>query len=239
MIGIYKITNLINNKVYIGQSTNIKRRFREHKNSYNNSNRKDYESKKNRAFRKYGIENFSFEIIEEVNFSLLDEREKYWIKKYNSIDNGYNSCEGGHVPSLKGEKHSQAKLNDKKVKQIIEMLRSDNNDLQIIADEFKVSKGTISNINTGKNWTKDYLKYPISILKKANKGENHHSALFTNEEVMNMRKLYQTHTLSEIQKIYSKRASASTIEKIITGDSYKHLPVYKKRKKKWIEACID
>ena len=95
--GIYKITNLVNGKVYIGQSQDIYKRWYEHKK----------ESRKNRkdialycAFAKYGIGNFSFEIIEECPLEVLDEKEMLYIKKYNSyVDwentNGYNMTIGG------------------------------------------------------------------------------------------------------------------------------------------------
>ena len=84
MIGIYKITNKINNKCYIGQSIDINRRWLEHKNP-NNWDRKSilYD-----AFKKYDIENFSFEIIEECNQEELNEREIYWIDYYDSYNNG-------------------------------------------------------------------------------------------------------------------------------------------------------
>ena len=77
MMGIYKITNLINKKCYIGQSVHIERRFREHCNSNTNSYI-------HRAIQKYGKENFTFEVIEECSLNQLDEREKYWILFYNS-----------------------------------------------------------------------------------------------------------------------------------------------------------
>ena len=76
MQGIYKFTCKINNKVYIGQSVNIENRFKSHLNNYNNKNLKDYNTKFYRALRKYGISNFSFEIVEEVkNKELLNNRE--------------------------------------------------------------------------------------------------------------------------------------------------------------------
>lgn len=91
MIGIYKIQNLINGKVYIGQSVHIERRFREHKYSDKNN------SLIHKAIKKYGIENFSFEVIEECDYLLLDEREIYWISHYNSTnkEKGYNLTQGG------------------------------------------------------------------------------------------------------------------------------------------------
>jgi len=94
MVGIYKITNKLNNQCYIGQSIDIKIRWIQH----------IYEGKRNTpqgrlypAIYKDGVENFSFEVIEEceLNQEKLDERERYWIEYYNSYNNGYNSTKGG------------------------------------------------------------------------------------------------------------------------------------------------
>lgn len=90
MTGIYKITNLINNKIYIGQSTNIQNRWEEHK-FYSSNEHTALQA----AFKKYGISNFSFEVIEECPKEKLDEREIYWIKFYDSYNNGYNLTKGG------------------------------------------------------------------------------------------------------------------------------------------------
>lgn len=94
--GIYKITNLINGKVYIGQSQDIYRRWKEHKYA---RNKRDCSALYG-AFNKYGFENFSFEIIECCPLELLNEREIYYISLYHSyIDdkksNGYNMTKGG------------------------------------------------------------------------------------------------------------------------------------------------
>ena len=92
MVGIYKITNQLNGKVYIGQSVNIEQRWKRHKQEVKNGN-KTY--KLYNAIRKYGIENFSFEVLEECLRDELNEKEIYYIKKYNSYCNGYNSTLGG------------------------------------------------------------------------------------------------------------------------------------------------
>ena len=87
--GIYKIENLLNGKSYIGQSIEIEQRFAKHKCS-----KDDFYI--HRAIRKYGVNNFSFEILEECDKSLLNEKEKFWINKMNTlIPNGYNMIQGG------------------------------------------------------------------------------------------------------------------------------------------------
>lgn len=94
--GIYIIKNDINNKVYIGQSINIHKRIQEHFWKSECSKDASYNSALHCAIRKYGKEHFYYEILEECDASLLDEREKEYIKQYNSISpNGYNILSGG------------------------------------------------------------------------------------------------------------------------------------------------
>lgn len=92
MAFIYKITNNINQKVYIGKTEGtIEKRFKEHCRASKrdeNKNRPLYS-----AMRKYGVENFQVEEIEETD--IPEEREKYWIKQYGSYGNGYNATLGG------------------------------------------------------------------------------------------------------------------------------------------------
>ena len=96
--GIYKIENKINHCIYIGKAKDIQNRWNQHKS--------EIKSDKNKThlyndMRKYGIENFDFSIIEEMSLEEYNkngsEREKYWIKYYNSYLNPehYNETEGG------------------------------------------------------------------------------------------------------------------------------------------------
>jgi group I intron endonuclease len=89
-IGIYKITNLINKKFYIGSSSNISRRWVNHK---CNLNRKDHHNKHlQRAWDKYGKGSFSFEILEICNKDNLLEREQWYLDNLKPWvkDIGYN-----------------------------------------------------------------------------------------------------------------------------------------------------
>lgn len=95
---IYKITNKKNNKIYIGQT--IKKRpsdrFSQHRYLANHLNQDNGVSYLHRAMNKDGVNNFIFEVIEEVDNILLNERECYWITYYNSkTPNGYNITNGG------------------------------------------------------------------------------------------------------------------------------------------------
>lgn len=94
MAYIYKITNNINDKIYIGKTLlSIEERFKEHCRDYKR------EKKEKRplynAMNKYGIEHFSIEQIEECPPDVVNEREKYWIEYYGSFKYGYNATLGG------------------------------------------------------------------------------------------------------------------------------------------------
>lgn len=95
---IYKITNLINGQSYIGQSTNYLRRFEEHK-----RNSKHGKSKLYKALSEYGVDNFSIESLGE--YENYCEMEMYYIKLYNTFENGYNSTKGGEEPPRKDFLH--------------------------------------------------------------------------------------------------------------------------------------
>ena len=72
-IGIYKITNLINSKLYIGKSKDIENRYKKHLTQlkHNNHINKHFQN----SFNKYGEDNFLYEIIEECELNLLNDKE--------------------------------------------------------------------------------------------------------------------------------------------------------------------
>ena len=91
---IYKITNKVNGKSYIGQTIqNIKERFYQH--CATKCSQAILNMVIHKAINKYGKSNFTIEVIEEVESTNLNDRERYWIRYYDSYNNGYNSTEGG------------------------------------------------------------------------------------------------------------------------------------------------
>ena len=98
--GIYKYENLINGKIYIGQSIDISQRKREHKYDAFTVSRND-NTDFHKDLREFGEDNFKFDIIEECSIDELDERERYWIFYYHTYikdplcKGGYNMTPGG------------------------------------------------------------------------------------------------------------------------------------------------
>lgn len=160
MIGIYKITNKINGHSYIGQSINIITRWNHHRNFSNkNSNYPLY-----LAFQKYGIDNFTFEVLEECDTLDLDSKEMYYIKLYDTYRNGYNQTEGGS-----GSKGYFQKISQNDLYEIYDLLINSNISQQEIATMFQVGEDTISEINNGKTRILENFTFPLRKNKKDRK----------------------------------------------------------------------
>lgn len=154
--GIYKITNLINGASYIGQSINIEKRWSDEKVKAFNQNDPSYKSNLSKAFRKYGIENFQFEILELCQVKELDEKEKYYIKFHNTYYDGYNSTTGGD-----GSPNSCSKISKEDLITIYDLLINSNIPQSEIAKKFNVGQDVISTINHGKSRRQDGYEYPL------------------------------------------------------------------------------
>ena len=214
MIGIYKITNLINGKIYIGQSVDINKRWRQHK---RNSQIKGHEYDKYlyRAFRKYGLENFSFEVIEECSRELLNEKETYYIQYYKANDEtfGYNETSGYNQPQygFQGENHPKHKLTEEEVYYIRECYNQ-HYDKNEIYEEFsnRLSKGGFHKIWLGENWrnvhmdvyTEENRQYYL-FQRNSHPGSTNGRAKLTEEMVIDIRTRKKNgEKLSDVYKDY-------------------------------------
>lgn len=239
MFGIYSFKNKINQKCYIGQSKNLEERYKAHLRNYTNEKLQTYNGHFYRALRKYGIENFEYEILYSdkfINSTALNELEIYYIKLYNSFNDGYNMNLGGQYTS--GPKT----LNQNQVDEIINILQTD---IQIsftkIGEQYNISDGTIRLINLGKIWIKPDIDYPIrKNTYTHNIGGSNPNAKLSNEFVLFLRQEFVNKSLTQLSKEYPD-IPFSSLKKVIYGVQFKHLPVYKKRKNKWFlnDTCID
>lgn len=157
---IYEYVNNINGKKYIGQTNDINRRKKQHlQDSYSNYDDARYNQVIHQAIRKYGIQNFNFYILEELDSR--DEAnllEQEWIKKEQSIaPNGYNVSKGGFANPNKGVSRI---LNLNEIDEIINKLINKES-INEIANCYSISASYISDINNGRKLKKDNLIYPL------------------------------------------------------------------------------
>ena len=135
MAYIYQITNDVNQKIYIGKTENsIEKRFKEH--CWDASRERNEKRPLYNAMRKYGVEHFHIELIEETNNP--EEREVYWIEKKQSFKNGYNATIGGD-----GRKYIDYDL--------VVKTYQDLQNIKLVAKQLHHDESTISKILKEKN----------------------------------------------------------------------------------------
>ena len=161
-IGIYKIENLINHKIYIGQSIHIEKRWQEHCRQSNNRQIIDQE------INKLGKENFSFTVIEECSKEKLTERENFYISFYNSlIPNGYNM-----IGSVDGNIQLFLYYDKDVFFQIINDIKNTEISFKDIAKKYNLDVSMIYYINRGDYHTLENETYPLRPVKDFSK--KHH-----------------------------------------------------------------
>lgn len=232
MIGIYKITNLLTGEVYIGQSKNIEERIKQH--LYHYDSYIDY------TISDIGAEYFSFEVLELCNPEDLDSREDYYINLYKSnlYGFGYNIVRGGQ--HNKGESNANVKLTELDVYNIRESYKNHEQKYKVYEKyKNKVSPSYFSNVWEGISWKHVhydvYSEENINYYKRETSiGENGSFAIFTNEEVLELRKRYVNESARQIYESVKDKCSYRTLQGILWGRSYSNVMVYDKKNKKWI-----
>ena len=242
MIGIYKYQNKINQKCYIGQSVNIKARQYNHKSAAFNKQASDYNSQFHQAIRKYGLENFEFEIVatlteKEYSKETLNQLEKFFIEYYNSYKNGYNATPGGEENPLRsqsGSKNGRALLNEDDVRYIRECYNAHIPFKQIYKEyKNKISKRGLQKVwwfETWKNICPEYHteenKYWHSHNAKANNSKvaANNKRAFSEKEVKEMRQDYDNGmSPKQVWLKYAPDKAWSTVYNIIIRNTYKDI----------------
>lgn len=177
--------------------------------------------------------------MEECDITELNQKETFWIRKLNAIKDGYNCSKGGEQQSI-GENNGRSKLTEQDV---IEIRKAYNNHLKQkdVYEKYKdiISFGYFQNLWQGRSWshimpevfTEENKQYYI--FQNSN-GGNGASAKFSNEEVIKIRERYVNESAKQIYEDYKDRVSYQTFQAMLWGRSYKTLPIYKKKEKKWI-----
>lgn len=163
---IYCYENKINGHKYIGQTNNLKIRYSAHKSQSYNLNSKDYNCLFHQKIRQYGLDNFDFYVLEEIDnedTDYVDFREQFWIEKLNSWcrnGKGYNQNTGGT------QFKKNIKTSDEEVKEIKELLKTTNLTFSQIAEKFNTYRECIARINTGRYGYDSSINYPIRITRQ-------------------------------------------------------------------------
>lgn len=238
IVCVYLIENIVNGKKYIGQTVDYERRVKEHQTRYKKENLKEQRSFLYRAMRKHGLENFHFSILEECSPKELNDLEKKYIDEYGSAQNSYNMTAGGQndKPNRKIAKEDVVflrKLYQSKTKMSQEEIWKK-------YFEDKITFTYFRNLWRGLNWQEVmpevFTEENINYYRKKATGSFNKKASFSDEEVLQLRNRYKTETTSSIYDSYSTRISLRGMEALLRGQTYQHLPIYKKREKKWINS---
>lgn len=161
MFYIYCYTNNFNNKKYVGQTTYPARRRGEHRYAAFTEDSPEYNLLFHRKLREYGEENFTFEILEEIdttNTNYVDGREQFWIEQkesYVKTGKGYNLTLGGQ------SKGRHKTLTPEQFQEVIDLLENTSLTYKQINEKTGRSLGSIVDINRGSLAGCPQRSYPI------------------------------------------------------------------------------
>ena len=233
---LYKIYNDINDKIYIGITHDVKSRWLSHIRC-----KKKYPLYED--MRKYGVNNFHIEILEEIqNREEAKEKEIEYIKKYKTLyyQFGYNLSTGGENNACEDNPRSRLKEEDVLYIRNIYSKRI-TTPKKLWRNEFseKISWSAFQKIWEGTTWKEIsmdvYTEENISFYKKqkALPGQDNANSILTNEQVLKMRMYYSEHTLEETYLIFGKDFKSIDSFRACLNYSYRNIPRYNKSEKIW------
>ena len=205
---IYKITNKINNKIYIGQSCHPDRRWKEHcANALHNIDQYPIHL----AIKKYGKENFLMEVLEWTEN--YNEREQQLIQQYNTlVPNGYNVASGGSNRIMYGEDNPKNRVKNQDLPKIIQDFKENKLTDRKIAKKYHLTDKIIADINHGYSHKIPTEHYPLRIKRGRQK--------LTEEQANQIKYLLKNTSLSynELAKLFN--VTKGTIYQINRGTNF-------------------
>jgi hypothetical protein len=227
--GIYGIYCLVNDKMYIGSAINIHARFIKHK--YYLKSRKHHSLKLQRAYDKYGIENFKIAVLEVCHSEELLDREFDWISKLDSYKNGFNCTDVCKKPkNFKLSELQIAKRTQQSSKPVIcldleGVYLNEYSSISKAAEAIKDQSTNISSCCKGKlNYVKDYIfVYKSEYDPKKDYAYKPQKRVFSKEHKDKIGKALKGRKQSE-QNIINliKRSSKSVIQCDENGNEFKY-----------------
>ena len=212
--GIYGLKNVMNNKWYIGQAIDINRRLKNYANLSCKSQPKIYN-----AIIKYGYQNFEKVILEQCDpdVNILNEKEPIWIKKYNSIENGYNLRVGGDAGGSPSEE-TRKKISKSKTGTFVSEISKEKMRVAKLGKKLTGEHAeNISKANTGKTRTQEFCEH-MSVIRTgvvfseehcANIAKSKTGTIVSEETREKMKKSQQKRRLSPVSEETRKKSSIS------------------------------
>lgn len=208
---------------------NIKDRWTQHRNPYNH--KREATKVLYKAFEKYGIENFNFEVLEECSPEELGVKEQYWIAYYDTFYNGYNMTAGGETHI--GDSHPRHKLTEKDVIAIRTRYNNKERKKEVFEDyRDRIGESGFAKIWKGESW-KHVMPEVYTQENKifhshntGNSGSANGRTRLTEADVKNIRiRRKNGELMSEVYKDYEDKLTKSSFSNVWTYQNWKNIVV--------------
>lgn len=226
---VYKITNLINNKIYIGKTSDINKRWQKHTEVARTKEKNAYQYL-HKSINKYGMENF---IIEELENNLTEQeafnREKFWIKTLNSknADTGMNLTDGGEGTSgLKWTEDSREKIRGANNHNFGKPLTED------VKSKLSTALSGENNPFFGKKHSDQMLEFfknkKVSdelknIISEGCRGSKQWNAKFSEDDIIEIRRRWDNGECSQTELAKQYNVKPNTINQIVNRRRWVHI----------------
>lgn len=222
---IYSYTNLVNGKRYIGQTKSPEERHKRHFITARYEKGPGYDYPFYAAIRKYGEENFRYEILaKDLTQDLANTMEEYYIELYNSMEHGYNLLSGGNNASKAKTEEAVVKMSkakaaftDEEIKELRLAYKNKEKPSEIYREKYseRVKYQSFYNIWCGK-------RYSHIMPEVFTKGQKRRTK-FTAEQVLEVRRLYKEGNWTHKQLGEKFGMSEPTVADIIKRRTWKHI----------------